>query len=129
MAIDYATPAGQVRLLLADVAAGDEQILDNDQIEGFLTLKSQNVYRAASAALRAIAISEALRSKVLRAQDVQADGAKLATELRAIAKTYDDQAAADVAAEVDDSFFSVHPLTCGGRAEGEEYRYPDSGWL
>lgn len=127
MAIDYANPAGQVRLLLADVAA--DETLSDEQIQGFLTLRKQSVYRAAAAALRAIAISEALRSKVIRAQDVQVDGAKLATELRALAKTYDDQAAADEAAEVDDSFFSVHPLTACDRAEGEEYRYPGSGWL
>ncbi|WP_285240067.1 hypothetical protein [Pseudarthrobacter sp. MEB009] len=125
----YETPVGQVRLLLAEAEVESEQVLTDDQIRGFLTLRKDSVYRAAAAALRAIAISEALRSKVIKAQDVQVDGAKLATELRALAKTYDDQAAADESAEDNGSFFSVHPLALSDHIEGEELRYPDSGWL
>ncbi|MDJ0321834.1 hypothetical protein [Pseudarthrobacter sp. PS3-L1] len=122
MAIDYTTPLGQVRLLIAEASETGGQVLSDEQVMAFLTLRGDNVYRAAAAALRSIAVSEALTSKVISAQDVSVDGAKLATELRALAKTYDDQAAADHLLEDNGSFFSVHPLTCNDRAEGEEAR-------
>lgn len=83
MAIDYTSDLGKVRLLIADV---DETspTLDDSQITAFLTMES-DVKLAAAAALDTIARSEALVSKVIRTQDLQTDGTKLAAELRASA--------------------------------------------
>jgi hypothetical protein len=82
--MDYSTPAGQVRLLIADVSDDPgEQYLSSEQIAGYLTLNAGSVRRAAADALDAIASSEALVSKVIRSQDLQTDGAKLADALRA----------------------------------------------
>lgn len=82
MAIDYSTPLGQVRLIIADVEEGNFLLAD-DQITGFLAIESGRVKRAAAQALDAIATSEVLVSKVIRTLDLQTDGAKVAAELRA----------------------------------------------
>ena len=109
MSIDYTTPVGQVRLLIADVNEG-AFLLSNEMLTGYLALNSVpadetepaswSVKRAAADALAAIATSEALVSKVIRTGDgVTTDGAKLAAELRAQAaglrKTADQEEAAD----------------------------------
>lgn len=97
MIIDEAL-VGQVRLLTADVAADEAaRILTDDQVQGFLDLNDANVRRAAADALDAIAISEALVSKVIRTQDLATDGAKVAAALQARAAQLRAQAdAADV---------------------------------
>lgn len=77
-------PLQAVRLLLADV--GSNQYLTDEQINGYLTLNGDRVRRAAADALDAIAISETLVSKVIRTQDLQTDGAKVADALRARAQ-------------------------------------------
>ena len=87
--IDYASPVGQVRLLIADTDP-DRLILSDNMISGYLGLHGvetgsatrAQVRRAAADAIDAIATSEALISKVLRTQDVTTDGAKLADSLR-----------------------------------------------
>lgn len=84
-------PVQAVRLLIADVD-NDRKILDDNQIEGYLTLNGGHARRAAADALDAIAVSEALVSKVIRTQDLQTDGAKLAAELRARADRLRQQA-------------------------------------
>ena len=84
--IDYATPAGQVRLLSNDVDEANLLITDG-QIAAFLELNAGNVRRAAADALDTIATSEALVSKAIRTQDLQTDGAKVAAALRAHAAT------------------------------------------
>ena len=89
--VDYTTPLLQVRLLISDVQAAPNQILDDDQVNGFLTLNSDNVRLAAADALRAIATSEALISKVIRTQDKSTDGAKLAEALLKLADKYEQQ--------------------------------------
>lgn len=80
MEIDYSTPVGQVRLLIADV--GEPAILDDPQVEGYLAINAGNVRRAAADALDAIADSETLVSKVIKTQDLSTDGAKTADSLR-----------------------------------------------
>lgn len=87
------TKIGQVRLLINDVAAADSdlRVFTDPDIETFLALEGDRVKRAAAQALDTIATNEALCSKVLRSQDVQTDGAKLAAELRARAKALRDQ--------------------------------------
>lgn len=71
----------QTRLLMADV--GDNQYLDDNQVRGYLRLNSWRVRRAAADALDAVATSEVLVGKVIRTQDLQTDGAKVADALRA----------------------------------------------
>ncbi|WP_426566385.1 hypothetical protein ACPPVT_07515 [Angustibacter sp. McL0619] len=104
--MDYTTPDGQVRLLIADVAEDpDEQVLDDDQVAGFLALEAGVVKLAAAAALEAIAVSEVLVSKVIRTQDLATDGTKVSAELRARATALRAQAAE--LGELDDDAFTV----------------------
>lgn len=73
----------QVRLLTADVGTGENQVLTDLQVGGYLDLNDGNVRRAAADVLDAIAISEALVSKVIRTQDLATDGSKVAATLQA----------------------------------------------
>lgn len=121
--IDYATPVGQVRLLIADTDP-TRLILDQSMIEGYLVMNGagktvatlSQIRRAAADAMDAIATSEALVGKVMRAADgTTTDGAKLADSLRKQAATLRGLADAEDAAEADDAdggFISVtefHP--------------------
>lgn len=119
--VDYTTPVGQVRLLIADVDP-DGQVFTDDQLNGYLSITHQSVKRAAADALDAIATSEALISKVITTQDRSTDGAKVADALRkhaaALRKRADDE---DAAAE-DDPFFTAFTIGDEARNEGEEYR-------
>lgn len=117
---DYSTETEQVRALIADVDT-DQQIVDDVQIETYLDLNDGNPRRAAADALDAIAVSELLVSKVIRTQDLQTDGAKVAAELRARAK--DLRAQADAAdAQADWFGFDVAYPALSGRygPEGTE---------
>jgi hypothetical protein len=80
MAIDYATPLGQVRLLIPDV---DEMnlLFTDAQIVGFLSLEGAIVKRAAAAALETAASNTALVAKVIKSQDLESDGAKVSDAL------------------------------------------------
>lgn len=105
-AIDYTTPVGQVRLLIADVNI-DDPLFADDQLEAFLSIATDNVKRAAARALDVIAVSEVLVSKKIRTQDLQTDGPAVAKALR------DQAAALRTEADADDdtaaSFFDVVP--------------------
>jgi hypothetical protein len=90
VAIDYDTPVGRVRLLIADVDESD-LLLTNDQIEAYLSIENDRVKRAAALALEAIASSEVLRSKKIRTLDLQTDGPAVAAELRAQARQLREQ--------------------------------------
>ena len=94
-------PDHAVRLHLADLD-DDRQIFTDTQIDHYLALNAGNVRLAAADALDAIGLSEALVSKVIRTQDLQTDGVKLAAELRARADRLRKLAADETAAgEVD----------------------------
>lgn len=122
MAIDYTSPVGQVRLLIADLDEASFLVPD-EMIDGYLALKTNNVYRAAAATLDAMATSEVLLAKVIKTQDLSTDGSKVAAELRAQAANLRAQAdEEDVANGDDDSFFMFLPFAPECRAEGEEYR-------
>ncbi len=84
--MDYTTPVGQVRLLIADVDTTD-QLLSDAQLEGYLSLNDASVRRAAADALEAIATSETLVSKRIRTQDLSTDGPAVAKSLREQAAT------------------------------------------
>jgi hypothetical protein len=107
VAIDYNTPAGQVRLLIADVATNpNDRLLDDDQVDGFLAMNSDSVRLAAADALDAIASSETLVSKKIRTQDLATDGPAVAADLRAHATRLRDTA---VQADGDELFDVVYP--------------------
>lgn len=126
--MDYSTPTGQVRLLIADLS--DPPIMDDAMLEGYLgmhgyvvgdaaSIERPGIWRAAADALDAIATSEALTSKVIRTQDLSTDGAKVADALRkqsTALRQKADQAEAD-------SFFEIIPFCHTGGNEAEEWRY------
>lgn len=108
----YTEPAQVVRLIIADVQTGDDQLLADDMVEGFLALENQNVKLAAASALDTIASSEVLVSKAIRTQDLTTDGAKVSDALRKHAASLREQvAAATVVAstEVESEFTAVYP--------------------
>lgn len=119
MAIDFTTPTGRVRLLIADV---DETnlVLTDDMITGYLGMHTGagQARRAAADALDAIATSEALISKVIRTQDVATDGAKVADVLRRQAAALRTQADDEDDSADDDSGISVLEFS----------PYPRSSW-
>lgn len=95
--VDPTQPVGLVRLLITDVNESNPLFTDA-QLTGLLTLVGGRVRLAAAEALDTIATSEVLVSKVIKTQDLQTDGAKVAAELRARAtqlRTTDDQYDAD----------------------------------
>lgn len=120
MAIDYSSPIGQVRLLIADLDEASLLVSD-DQIQGYLSL-NRGVHRAAAAVLDAMATSEVMLSKVIKTQDLSTDGAKVAAELRAQAAALRAHAEAEDVAVADDDFFMFVPFTPEESAEGEEVR-------
>lgn len=120
MAIDYAKPVGQVRLLVCDV---DETrlVFTDDQIGAFLALEGDNVKRAAAQAIDTNADNEALASKVLRSQDLSTDGAKVADAMRKHADRL--RAQADVEDDETGSYFEIVDTVDPGPC------YPElSGW-
>ncbi|GAA3399405.1 hypothetical protein [Pseudarthrobacter polychromogenes] len=121
--IDYATAAGKVRLYITDTDDTPANRLFTDaQLTVFLNMNADNVYRASAQALRVIAASEVLTSKVIRTQDRATDGAKVSAELRALADQYDAKANADDAAAAE-GFFDVVPFGDAAKPEGAEWRY------
>src|SRR5690606_19035181 len=100
---DFASPIGRIRALIPDVEQvdysdeGTAQYLFSDaHLSGLYAISSGNdparLYRAAASALRALAVSEGLIQKVIRTEDLQTDGAKLASALLSGAKALEDRA-------------------------------------
>jgi len=121
--IDYRTPAGQVRLLIADVNP-EAFIVEESQVQGLLALTSGNVRRAAARALRMIAASEVLISKKITTQDLSTDGPAVAAELRAQAKDLEAEAdAVDAKTDViTDAYASFTPNVPVHGVEAAEWR-------
>lgn len=95
MAIDYESPAGQVRLLIPDVDEAN-LLLTEAQIGAYLRMEGGNVKLAAAQALDGIASSEAMIGKVISTEGGQStNGPAVAAELRARAQGLRDQAAED----------------------------------
>ena len=100
-------PTEQVRHLIGDLDPDpDDQALTDAQIQVYLDLQDGDVRLAAADALDVIATSETLVGKVIRTQDLQTDGPKVAASLRAHAATLRAQAAA---ADEVDIFDVVYP--------------------
>lgn len=120
--VEYNEPVQQVRLLIADLDEGENQIFTDDQLEGFLSITRQSVKRAAADALDAIATSEALISKKLRTLDRESDGPAVADALRKHAASLRQRAKEEEDLMDDEPFFMAFDLTGPDRQEGEEMR-------
>lgn len=81
---DYATPIGQVRLLITDTA--EPYVYSDDQIEAFLAMSGDSVNRAAAAAALNIAFNTVLLLKYVKTDDLLVDGPKVSAELRQLAE-------------------------------------------
>jgi hypothetical protein len=101
--VDFSSVIGQIRALIPDVEQVDysdtgiaEYMFADAHLRGLYTIApgegSAKIYRAGASALRALAVSEGLIQKVIRTEDLQTDGAKLASALLAGAKQLEDQA-------------------------------------
>lgn len=119
MAIDMTSPIGQVRLLTADLDPA-APLLDDELLQGYLALNSQNVLRASADALDAMATSETLLSRKIRTQDLSTDGVAVAAELRKQAASL--RARADAEADLTDGELQVFNFNPLGHLEAEEYR-------
>lgn len=125
-AYDPQSLVGQVRLLLNDVDP-DGFVFGDDEISAFLVIEGQNVKRAAAQAIDTNADNEALASKVLRTQDLQTSGDKLAAALHQRAESLRAQAVAD---EQADGYFEVVDTTRDHWRHDELAEIPvtDVGW-
>ena len=94
MAFTYnlTTDAGKVRLLCTDSVVANE-IFNDDEIDAFLALESEDVRKAAALALETIASSEVLVQKRIRLLELTTDGPAESAELLKRAKLLRDQAA------------------------------------
>ena len=101
--VDFSTTVGRIRALIPDVEQVDysdtnvaEYMFSDAHLAGLYAIAigegSARVYRAAASAMRALAVSEGLIQKVIRTEDLQTDGAKLASALLAAARQLEDQA-------------------------------------
>jgi hypothetical protein len=146
---DFTTELGQLRALIPDVeqvdytGQGDPSYLFTDgHLRALLGLymtspvPTSRVKRAAADALTAIAVSEALISKVIKTDDLQTDGAKLAAALLNGAKRLKDDADKDEERIIEDEGafeiidfqpmpFDFLPVGFRGYPYGAERR---SGW-
>lgn len=100
---DFTSSRGRVRALLPDVEQVDfsgegvpEYLFSDAHIDAFLATSRggprSRILRAAAMGLRAIATTEGLISKVIKTEDLQTDGAKLAAALFKGAEGFDQQA-------------------------------------
>lgn len=95
---DFGSELGMVRSLIPDVEQSDfagegvpAYLFSDSHLQALLRLyaskgQRSRIKRVAADAITAVAVSEALISKVITTEDLQTDGAKLATALLAGAK-------------------------------------------
>lgn len=100
---DFSSTIGRIRALIPDVEQVDytdegnpEYMFSDAHLNSLYFMASGSdparLYRAAASALRALAVSEGLIQKVIRTEDLQTDGAKLASALLSGAKALEDRA-------------------------------------
>jgi hypothetical protein len=98
---DYNTPVGQVRALIPDTEqvesnvdrdAPAEYLFTDDHLQALIAIWNGSILRAAAAAVDALATSQAYIVSVIKTEDLQTDGSKVANALRAHAKSLRDQA-------------------------------------
>ena len=146
---DFSSTIGRIRALIPDVEQVDyadtgepEYMFSDTHLEGLYAISTGDgparIYRAAASALRALAVSEGLIQKVIRTEDLQTDGAKLASALLAGARQLEDRATvAEEEAETlmivdfrpvpaDGFSYTLHGFPLSATAEsGRSFR----GWL
>jgi hypothetical protein len=113
---DPGTDPGKVRLLLNDISS--PWVFQDVEIEAFLAMEGNVVKRAAALAIATNATNEVLASKVLRTQDLQTDGAKVADVMLKAAASLRAQAQADADAD-DEGFFDVVDILGSGCSRPE----------
>src|SRR5690554_4516361 len=84
-------------------------IFPDEVIQTYLDVNDGNVKRAAAQACRALAVSEALISKVIKTEDLQTDGAKVANALLGVARDLEQSADRDDERD-DNSAFDIIPF-------------------
>lgn len=118
---NYYALIDDVRLLTADLDTASP-VLTDDQYVKLLRLYNGDTRRAAARALRIMAASEVLISKVIKTQDLSTDGRAVSAELRALAEQLDAEAESEDAA-AGGSYASYIPPGCAGYGvEGVEAR-------
>lgn len=84
---DTSTNLGKVRNLIGD-AVDSGHILEDADINSFITMAGTDLYRAAALCLYRIAASKALLAKKKAAGDYSEDLTQIAKEVRAVAAVY-----------------------------------------
>lgn len=92
-AVFLATPVGIIRTRITDVDPTNS-IFSDEQLTSYYLVEGSDWRKGAALALETIATYESLVQKVIKILQLSVDGAKLAAELRAQAKSLRDQAAA-----------------------------------
>ena len=118
---NYYALVDDVRLLTADLDP-DSPVLTDDQYVKLLRLYTGDTRRSAARALRVMAASEVLISKVIKTQDLSTDGRAVSAELRALADQLDAEAAEAEAAAGGSYASYIPPGYTGYGLEGVEYR-------
>lgn len=115
----------QVRDMIPDIEeidwddTGESSYLFTDsQIQTYLSVNKDNVKRATADAVEALATSEALISKVMKTEDLQTDGAKVANALLVRSRQLRNSAKEDEGTDAAE-FFRVVPF---------RPRPPNYGW-
>jgi hypothetical protein len=113
---DYATPVGQVRLLIDDEEGeGETYAYSDDQIQAVLALYGNHIKRAAAELLNRIGRSVVMRYGSVTTDDLKVDGGKMAEAFFARARALLEEADAD---DLEESFLVVYPW---GELEKREY--------
>jgi len=86
---DLTTNLGKVRNMIGD-ATDTGHILEDADINAFISMVNSDLYKAASLCLYRIAASQALLAKMKKAGDYQEDLRAIAKEVREVAKVYSD---------------------------------------
>ncbi|MCA9774531.1 MAG: hypothetical protein KC466_19080 [Myxococcales bacterium] len=84
---DPATPAGRVRLHLADTDAG-AFVFDDAEIDAFLDLAAGDVYRASALASLSVASDAARQARAVAAGNLKIDREGVADHYRAQARAF-----------------------------------------
>ena len=115
----------QVRDMIPDIEeidwddTGESSYLFTDsQIQTYLSVNKDNVKKATADAIEALATSEALISKVIKTEDLQTDGAKVANALLVRSRQLRNSAKEDEGTDAAE-FFRVVPF---------RPRPPNYGW-
>lgn len=91
MPLDYTLDKNKVRLLISDIggSSGTDFIFTDDEIDTFLGMEANQIYKAAGVALRTIAGNEAMVSKRIKFLELETDGPGVADQLLKLAQSFD----------------------------------------